>query len=147
LWERLKRHLSTKYPILANQLKQASLPAIFGPNTLVIRFTTDYNHLHEACSTEGNTLRIQEGLQKITGQQINIRMEVVSVVVSGVPAQAVKNASANPVTERRKMLMTLPLFRKASEVLGAQIWHVDEDFNPDAPPKPASSTTDDLDES
>ena len=26
--------------------------------------------------------------------------------------------------------MGLPLFRKAGEALGAQIWHVDDDFNP-----------------
>jgi len=106
----------------------------------------DYNHLCEACSTEGNTLRIQDGLQKLTGQVVSVRMEVVSGVSSAVADQATRNASANPATERRKLLMTLPLFRKASEVLGAQIWHMDEEFNPDAPPKPSSSITEDLDE-
>ena len=29
--------------------------------------------------------------------------------------------------------MSLPLFRKAGEVLGAQIWHVDDGFDPVAP--------------
>jgi hypothetical protein len=146
LWSHLIRHLSAKYPILANQLKQSIQPAIFGPNTLVIRFPSDYNHLREACDTEGNTLRIQDCLQKLTGKEVNIRMEVVSGVEAGTPAQTVKNVSANPVTERRKMLMALPLFRKASEVLGAQIYNMDEDFNPDAPPKASSAATDEPDE-
>ena len=148
LWQRLIRYLSTKYPILANQLRTANHTAIFGPNALAIRFPSDYNHHCEACNTEGNILRIQDGLQKITGQTVQVRMELAIGVVSGMPAQATRNQSANPVTERRKMLMTLPMFRKASESLGAQISHVDEDFNPDAPPKPSSSITEaDLDES
>jgi len=40
-----------------------------------------------------------------------------------------------------KRLMTLPLFKKAGDTLGAQIWHVDDEFNPDAPPKPTTATT------
>jgi hypothetical protein len=38
--------------------------------------------------------------------------------------------------------MDLPLFKKAGEVLGAQIWHVDHEFNPlaakppERPPSP-----------
>jgi DNA polymerase-3 subunit gamma/tau len=146
LWSLLIRNLSARYPILANQLKSAIQPAIFGPNTLVIRFPSDYNHLREACDTEGNTLRIQDGLQQLTGKPVSIRMEVASETTSGSPARTLRNTSVNPVTERRKLLMTLPLFRKASEALGAQIWHVDEEFNPDAPPKPNASASEDLDE-
>jgi DNA polymerase III subunit gamma/tau len=146
LWQRLIRQLSARYPILANQLKSANQPAIFGPNILVIRFTSDYNHLCEACATDGNIIRIQEGLQKITGQLINIRFETVDVMPPGVSGQTARNAPANPVTERRKLLMTLPLFRRASEVLGAQIWHMDEEFNPDAPPQPSGSIAEDPDE-
>ncbi len=146
LWQRLIRYLSEKSPILANQLKTAIQPAIFGPNTLVIRFPSGYNHECEACGTEGNTLRIQDGLQKLTGQPITVRLEMVSGATSGSPVQTADNPSVNPAVERRKLLMTLPLFRKASEALGAQIWHVDEDFNPVAPPKPSTTTPEDSDE-
>ncbi len=38
IWKRLNHYLSEKSPILANHLKLASLPAIFGPNSLAIRF-------------------------------------------------------------------------------------------------------------
>ena len=62
------------------------------------------------------------------------------------PANATGNTATNPAVERRKTLMTLPLFRKAGESLGAQIWHVDEDFNPDARPKPATTVDDDPEE-
>ncbi len=147
LWSHLTRHLSAKYPILANQLKQSIQPAIFGPNTLVIRFPSDYNHLREACATEANILRIQDGLQQLTGKHVDIRMEVAAGVISGTTTETNRNTSVNPVTERRKLLMSLPLFRKASEVLGAQIWHVDDEFNPDAPPKTNTSASEDPEES
>jgi len=42
--------------------------------------------------------------------------------------------------------MDLPLFRKAGEALGAQIWHVDDEFNPAAPPRrPGETSTPDSD--
>lgn len=146
LWHRLIHYLSEKSPILANQLKSANLPAIFGPNTLAIRFPSGYNNAYEACSTEGNTGRIQEGLQKITGEPTTVRMELLPPAIPTTPDQTTSKPSVNPATERRKLLMTLPLFRKASEVLGAQIWHVDDEFNPAAPPRPSSTIPEDLDE-
>ena len=39
----------------------------------------------------------------------------------------------------KKQLMNLPIFRKANEALGAQIWHVDDEFNPVAPPRPTAN--------
>ena len=40
-------------------------------------------------------------------------------------------------------MMGLPLFKKAGESLGAQIWHVDDEFNPAAPPrKPGAASSD-----
>ena len=44
-------------------------------------------------------------------------------------------------TDRKKSLAALPLFKKAGEALGAQIWHVDDDFNPVAP-RPAKANKD-----
>ena len=38
--------------------------------------------------------------------------------------------------DRKKQLMGLPLFRRANETLGAQIWHVDDGFNPVPVQKP-----------
>jgi hypothetical protein len=57
----------------------------------------------------------------------------------------VTNGTANRSGERRKQLMGLPLFKKAGESLGAQIWHVDEDFNPTTPPQPATDPAPDAD--
>jgi hypothetical protein len=48
-------------------------------------------------------------------------------------------------SDRKKQLMWLPLFRKAGEALGAQIWHVDEDFNPAVPSRTAGPNPTDTD--
>jgi hypothetical protein len=45
--------------------------------------------------------------------------------------------------DRKRTLQALPLFKKANEALGAQIWHVDEDFNPVVPPRPAKPKPED----
>jgi DNA polymerase-3 subunit gamma/tau len=146
VWERMIRYLAKKSPILANHLKSAGQAAIFGPNALVIRFSAEYTHTYEACATEASTQRLQEALQKITGQPALVRVERVTGALPGLPSPTAKAQPGNPVQERRKQLMSLPLFKKASETLGAQIWHVDEDFNPSAPPRPASTTPEDPDE-
>jgi len=139
VWQTLLHRLADKSPILANHLKSSLPPAIFGPNSLAIRFANGYTHAYEACATELNVQRTQEFLRKLTGQPVTIRVELV-----GTPAsEAAKPAAAAPpvsqANERRKQLMGLPLFKKAADALGAQIWHVDDAFDPAAaPPQPAA---------
>ena len=125
LWQRLIRYLGEKSPILANHLKFASPPAIFGPNSLAIPFHSEYNHARDACSSEGNTRRITEALAHLTGRAALIRFE------QAAGAAPARDSSGQPTaTDRKKHLMGLPMFKKAGETLGAQIWHVEEGFNP-----------------
>lgn len=48
--------------------------------------------------------------------------------------------------DRKKHLMSLPLFAKASETFGAQIWHVDDEFDPAAKPRKSGTTETDADD-
>jgi len=129
IWKRLLVALSDRSPILASQLGNANSHAIFGPNSLVIRFGPDYNHLHEACSSEASTRRIQDVLASITGMPAMVRVERTGAANGQPEIQTV--APATPA-DHKKRLMELPLFQKASEALGAQIWHVDDEFDPTA---------------
>jgi DNA polymerase-3 subunit gamma/tau len=135
VWERFLRHMQEKYPILANHLKFASYPANFGPNALVIRFAPAYNLQQEACATESGLQRIQEAFKRVTGQTISVRIE--KDASAKPPEQAANATPPAPMqaSDRKKQLLTLPLFKKASQTLGAQIWHVDDDFNPVMPPR------------
>ena len=146
IWNRLNRYLSEKAPILASHLRVASLPAIFGPNSLAIRFSSEYNHAYEACDGEANLRRIEDALKQVTGMPIKVYFELVTSSGPGFPAPPPVAARVPQAADRKKQLMRLPLFRRAGEALGAQIWHVDEDFHPMAPPRPAAEPEADPDE-
>ena len=130
VWSRLIRHLGEKSPILANHLKLANSPAIFGPNSLAIPFPAEYNHAREACSSEGNTRRIADALAQLTGKSSNIRFEY----AAGRASEDRQPEFGTTTIDRKKALQDLPLFKKASEVLGAQIWHVEDGFSTTAIP-------------
>ena len=74
----------------------------------------------------------------INAQQLSATNQFTVVVTAvhngpaGTPTPAAE-PPANAAAQRRKQLMGLPLFKKAGESLGAQIWHVDDEFNPTAP--------------
>jgi DNA polymerase-3 subunit gamma/tau len=143
VWGRINRHLAEKSPMLASHLRFARLPAIFGPNILVIRFQSEYNHAYDVCDAEENIHRIEEALLKECGRPITVSCEIVIDRDAG-PTSGPAAANGGPrvlqASDRRKQLMGLPLFRKAGEALGAQIWHVDDDFNPVAPAQPTNNT-------
>ncbi|MBA4188269.1 MAG: DNA polymerase III subunit gamma/tau [Planctomycetaceae bacterium] len=146
VWRRLLLALSDRSPILASQLKSANSYAIFGPNALAIQFSADYNHVYEACASEANTRRIQEVLTSLTGTAAQVRVDRVVGAATQAQAGSGTPTSGSPA-DRKKELMTLPLFRKASEALGAQIWHVDDEFNPAAQPRnPNTPQTTELDD-
>jgi DNA polymerase-3 subunit gamma/tau len=128
LWQRLIVLLGEKWPILANHLKMAIYPAIPGPNSLVIRFPSSYNYLREACATEVSLQRIQEALRQLTGQSLMVTVEI--VYDPQVEAAVSQPAATQRPGDQRKYLLSLPLFKKAAESLGAQLWHVDDEFHP-----------------
>ena len=134
IWERVKGYLTEKGPVLAGYLKNANLPAIFGPNSLAIPFDPRYNHAHAACATEANTIRVQDALRRLTGQAVTVKFEL----KAGLPPTESTHPRANAAQTRKRDLMQLPLFKKAAESLGAQLYGGDDDFNP-VPPLPQKS--------
>jgi DNA polymerase-3 subunit gamma/tau len=130
VWARLTSHLAEKSPLLLNQLKYAQSPAIFGPNALAIRFSTAYSDAYDACATEQSVERIQEALRLLTGQAVLVRLDRVAG-----PA-ALTTTPPPSAAGRRKALMQLPLFKRAAEVLGAQLIPTQDDaeFDPNAKP-------------
>jgi DNA polymerase-3 subunit gamma/tau len=145
VWERANHYLTEKAPMLASHLKFASLPAIFGPNSLVLRFNSEYNHAYEVCDSEENLRRIEEALKSVTGTAVAVHCELeTDRMPLGAGAEMMLPTTRSQVVDRKRQIMELPIFRKAEEALGAQILHLDEDFNPIAPPRPAADP--DLDE-
>ncbi len=149
IWQATKRILLERSPLLAKQLDSALLPAIFGPNSLAIRFAPGYNHAYQACATEQGVQRVQDALKRVTGQPVVVRFDAPP---SGPAATEGTATAAKPpaasAAERKKSLMTLPMFQKAADALGAQLWHVDDAFDPAAvaPAAPTPAASDDTDE-
>ena len=132
IWKQILNELDRQSPVLANYLRLADLPAIFGPNSLAIRFQSRYNHAYDFCATDQNAGRIQEALRKATGEPIAVRYEQ----TANGPELPEGESGAAPVASaggRRKGLMALPMFRHAAESLGAQLTGADDDFDPSLP--------------
>jgi len=148
VWSALNQYLSERSPLLAAQLRSASPPAIFGPNSLAIRFHSSYNTAIESCRSEQNLQKLTEALKKLTGKPAVVKIEAVGGTAPAPAARPVANGGpAAPSGDRGKRhLLGLPFFRKAADALGAQIWHVDEGFNPASVPAAAPAAEPDEDE-
>ncbi len=145
VWVRFLQQAEEKAPILAKHLNLSSSYAIFGPNSLAIRFPSGYSHAYDACANENGIQRFQEILRRVTGQTIAIRVELDRAAVT---PERNGNGSVPPPPapmDKKRSLAALPLFKKASEALGAQIWHVDDDFNPTTAPRPVPKAAKDQD--
>jgi DNA polymerase III subunit gamma/tau len=148
VWQATKRILLERSPLLAKQLDSALSPAIFGPNSLAIRFAPGYNHAYQACATEQGVQRVQDALKRVTGQPVVVRFDAPPSGPATAEGTAAQKPQAASAAERKKSLMTLPMFQKAADALGAQLWHVDDAFDP-AAVAPVASTpaaSDDTDE-
>jgi DNA polymerase-3 subunit gamma/tau len=130
-------------PMLASELEKAEIPAISGPNTLVLRFPMGYNSQREHCQEPARVARIEELLGKLTGRAWNLRIESVGGSAAALPAQAADEMANSPSRYRRQRAEAVqePLVKRALEVLGAQIVHVDEGFGaaPTAVPERAET--------
>ena len=136
VWPRVLEELG---PIRANHLRVAGLPAIFGPNSLAVRFPAGYS-AYDYCADDRTVGLIQAALKRITGAEWMVRVEQVSGTSGG--SHPVEPPAVAP--DRRKDILQLPLFRRAAEVLGAQLVKMDEGFSPAAAPAAARPTGDEL---
>ena len=80
---------------------------------------------------------IRQVLKRVTGKEWSVRVEQLAGVTAG-PAPPGVAIPPRP-EQRAKDLLRLPLFRKAAEVLGAQLVRVDDGFDPHADREPVWS--------
>ncbi len=134
VWEEVLKHLG---PMVASSLRKGQLPAIFAPNTLVLRFPSSYNSEREHCQQPANVARVEEVLRRITGHGWNVRIES-----AGGDADSAKKTSdetdnvQSRYKRQRAEALKEPLVRRTVEVLGAQLVDVDEGFGGPSGPSP-----------
>jgi hypothetical protein len=122
--------LASVGPMFALRLKNAGLPAISGPNTLVLRFPPVYNQDSDYFGDVSRVERVEQALQKVTGQGWRVRVEAAPTgPAEPVPPTATTLSPMQKAQKQREAVEALPLFRRAIEVLGAQVVRVDEEFD------------------
>ncbi|MBX9581610.1 MAG: DNA polymerase III subunit gamma/tau [Gemmataceae bacterium] len=145
IWGQVGRIVGEKFPFLGNHLKFALSPAIFGPNTLVIRYLPRYNQPYEACASEANIQRLQDALRAVTGQPVAVRVELAAGPDAPPEPDRPAITAGPPAAARRQQLLDLPLIKKAREALGAQVTRIDDGFLPAPQPRPPAQTGPDAD--
>jgi len=121
--------------MLALQLERAGLPAIFGPNTLALRFPSHYNGEQTYCQEPSRVSRLEEILKKVLGRPTSLRIEGAPAVGPTERLTPPSENSTSPPRVRRNPKEEAekePLVRRALDVLGAQIVRADEDFGTQA---------------
>ncbi|MFL5240936.1 MAG: DNA polymerase III subunit gamma/tau [Gemmataceae bacterium] len=117
-------------PLLASQLKNCPLPAISGPNTLVISVPNGYTHLSDGRQNLGRLGRIEEALRKLTGHSYQLRVETTSTreTTESLEASRAEGLHAPRRVDRRAEASQEPLLKYAMEALEAQVLQIDEGF-------------------
>src|SRR5262249_52141959 len=92
LWPEVVR---TVGGMLGGDLSKARLPAIFGPNQLVVPFSAEYNQQYHNCADANRLYRIQEAIRQLTGERWIVRIEQMvpagHSTFGGEPSLAVRN--------------------------------------------------------
>lgn len=109
--------------MLAGELSKGSLPAIIGPNAVVIRFPASYNRQCQACGEPARLQRIQDALKTVTGEDWSIRFETIE---DSQPAG--QDSQPLMIPERQPALAENPLITAIKSTLDARVMRVDEGF-------------------
>lgn len=107
--------------MLSSDLNKANLPAIIGPNAVVIRFPAKYNQLCLACAEPNRTQRIQEAMRRLSGNEWSVRFETL-------PDQELAAINPTPTPNLQKVTPALPLLEAIKQSLDARVMKMDDGF-------------------
>jgi hypothetical protein len=122
-------------PMMRSELEKAGVPAIFGPNTLVLRFGSEYNSQREYCQDPRRVEKLEGVVRSLTGQTVTLRIES----GGGGPEAANRPAAAAEETDNSQSRHR----RQRDEAQRAQIVRVDEGFG--AAPGPSAERAEETD--
>jgi len=124
-WEQILGELGG---VLSENLRRLPrMPAIIGPNVLVIHYPPAYTAL-----SERGIEQIRSALQKLNGKDWKIVFETIAEAPEP-PRNLGTVATTGPQSKRQEML-NLPFFKSLSDVLGAQLLRTEDGFDPTATP-------------
>jgi DNA polymerase-3 subunit gamma/tau len=128
LWAQLLAQLGQ---IQRSDLEKGGIPAISGPNALVIRFPPGYNAACDRCKDPEKVGRIEQLLLQLAGQKWHLRIEPSSDHTNALPS--VRTAEEAEKSQSRSLspcdkAEDPPLVKWAKDLLGAKPLKVDPGF-------------------
>jgi DNA polymerase-3 subunit gamma/tau len=127
VWQRVMESVG---PMQAAILGKIGNVAIFGPNTLVLRFPSSYNQVESHYLDPTRVARIEDLLRQITGQACIVRLDASKADTPPPDGSAAEDTETSLSRTRRQRAEAArqPLVTRAMEVLGAQIVQMDDGF-------------------
>jgi DNA polymerase-3 subunit gamma/tau len=127
IWAQVLARLGMRLQIL---LEKVGLPAISGPNHLVLRVAGDYNDPREF--SPDLEKKVEKHLRDLSDQPWTFRLDALQAAATGQPTPASENPDQSPSRARRHEFEALkekePLIKRALELLEAQVVRVDDGF-------------------
>jgi DNA polymerase-3 subunit gamma/tau len=120
---------------LVKDLEKGGIPAISGPNSLVLRFPAVYNQAQEHCQDPERLRRVEDILRKATGRPWLLRveraLEASRELKPGAPGTGTPEQSEEACPPRRnprEEAEKVPLVKRVMEVFGVPVQRVDDGF-------------------
>jgi DNA polymerase-3 subunit gamma/tau len=116
---------------LQAELRKVKSVAIFGPNALDLAVPRRYNSPGSVFSDSARLGRVTDLLSRVVGQPCTIRVQWSDEPAESATNGAAKSPAAQAHGQQRQLrseLLQIPLVKKASDLLGAQIIRADEGF-------------------
>ncbi|HZZ79873.1 MAG TPA: DNA polymerase III subunit gamma/tau, partial [Gemmataceae bacterium] len=111
------------------ELRRGDIPAISGPNTLVMPVSRRYNAPGSIFADNARLAKVQELLSRIAGASWTLRVEWVEDAPESTSPRTSPAAQAMGQQRiQRAEMMQIPFVKRAADVLGAQIMRADEGF-------------------
>jgi DNA polymerase-3 subunit gamma/tau len=130
VWERVRQLLG---PVQRGALESPGVVATPGPSSLAIHFPAHYGSAYDAVASDAGTDAVRKAIKQVTGKDWGVRVERLPAPAADAPTGSAA-ATPPPRVDRRKDLLELPLFKRAADVLGAQLVSVEDGFDPLAAP-------------
>jgi DNA polymerase-3 subunit gamma/tau len=124
--------------MLASDLQKAETPAISGPNTLVLSFPTGYNQAREHCQEPTRLKKVEDALQKLTGQGWQLRVESGAAAGPAAVPEAAPSAPPRPRRNAKEEAAKVPVVKRALDLFQAELKFADEGFGDDPERRPAT---------
>ena len=109
--------------MLAGDLNRAALPAIIAPNNVVVRFPLGYNRQYATYSEPGRLQKIQEALNRVTGEKWTVRLELAQDL-----PPTTSEPSPTPEPKAKEAAAVNPLIEAIKKSLEARVMRIDDGF-------------------